>query len=110
MHGDDLDDLLYELGLDAPNFQPVGIDEQGKLDEKAKTSRVRSVVMSSKPKLHIDWCSHEAAKFAVMNWHYSKQEAQKPNWLNSACGKMGNLWGLLSLAMGPREILGNRTD
>ena len=35
--GDDLDGLLYELGLDAPNFQPVGIDEQGKLDEKAKT-------------------------------------------------------------------------
>ena len=29
--------------------------------------------MSSKPKLHIDWCSHEAAKFAVMNWHYSKR-------------------------------------
>lgn len=28
--------------------------------------------MSSRPKLHIDWCSYEAAKFAVMNWHYSK--------------------------------------
>lgn len=22
--------------------------------------------------LRLDWCSHEAAKFAVMNWHYSK--------------------------------------
>jgi len=23
--------------------------------------------------LRLDWCSHEAAKFAVMNWHYSKR-------------------------------------
>lgn len=22
--------------------------------------------------LHLDWCSYEAAKYAVMNWHYSK--------------------------------------
>lgn len=22
--------------------------------------------------LQLDWCSHEAAKFAVLNWHYSK--------------------------------------
>jgi len=22
--------------------------------------------------LRLDWCSHEAAKYAVMNWHYSK--------------------------------------
>ena len=22
--------------------------------------------------LHLDWCSHEAAKYAVENWHYSK--------------------------------------
>jgi len=27
--------------------------------------------MSSKPKLKIDWCSHEAAKYAVEKWHYS---------------------------------------
>jgi len=25
-----------------------------------------------KTSLHLDWCSHEAAKYAVMNWHYSK--------------------------------------
>lgn len=30
------------------------------------------VVMSSKPKLKLDWCSHEAAKYAVEKWHYSK--------------------------------------
>lgn len=22
--------------------------------------------------LHLDWCSHKAAKYAVQNWHYSK--------------------------------------
>lgn len=27
----------------------------------------------SKPELKLDWCSHQAAKFAVMNWHYSKR-------------------------------------
>ncbi len=28
--------------------------------------------MCKKPKLIIDWCTHQAAKFAVINWHYSK--------------------------------------
>lgn len=28
--------------------------------------------MSSKPVLKLDWCSHEAAKYAVEKWHYSK--------------------------------------
>lgn len=28
--------------------------------------------MSDKPKLKIDWASHEAAKFCCENWHYSK--------------------------------------
>jgi hypothetical protein len=28
--------------------------------------------MSSKPVLKIDWATHEAAKFACLNWHYSK--------------------------------------
>lgn len=27
--------------------------------------------MSSKPVLNLDWCSHEAAKYAVEKWHYS---------------------------------------
>ena len=29
--------------------------------------------MSSRPELKIDWCTHEAAKYAVENWHYSKR-------------------------------------
>ena len=28
--------------------------------------------MSSRPELKLDWCSHEAAKYAVEKWHYSK--------------------------------------
>lgn len=28
--------------------------------------------MSSRPELRLDWCSHEAAKYAVEKWHYSK--------------------------------------
>ena len=23
--------------------------------------------------LHLDWCSHKAAKYAVEHWHYSKR-------------------------------------
>lgn len=28
--------------------------------------------MNSKPELKLDWCSHEAAKYACEKWHYSK--------------------------------------
>lgn len=28
--------------------------------------------MNLKPDLRLDWCSHEAAKYAVTHWHYSK--------------------------------------
>ena len=28
--------------------------------------------MSSFPKLKIDWCSYDAAKYAVQHWHYSR--------------------------------------
>lgn len=29
--------------------------------------------MSSRPELRLDWCSHEAAKYAVEKWHYSRR-------------------------------------
>jgi hypothetical protein len=29
--------------------------------------------MNSKPTLKIDWCTHEAARFAVEKWHYSNK-------------------------------------
>lgn len=28
--------------------------------------------MSSRPNLRLDWCSHEAAKYACEHWHYSR--------------------------------------
>ncbi len=28
--------------------------------------------MQRKPELKLDWCSYEAAKYAVMHWHYSR--------------------------------------
>jgi hypothetical protein len=28
--------------------------------------------MTSRPELRLDWCSHEAAKYAVERWHYSQ--------------------------------------
>jgi hypothetical protein len=30
-------------------------------------------VASSRPELRLDWCSHEAAKYAVEKWHYSRR-------------------------------------
>src|SRR6185312_15094859 len=36
-------------------------------------SRAPNVVMSSRPELKLDWCSHQAAKYAVGHWHYSKR-------------------------------------
>lgn len=29
--------------------------------------------MSDKVELRVDWCSHEAAKYAVLHWHYSRR-------------------------------------
>ena len=29
--------------------------------------------MTDKPMLKLDWCSHEAAKYAVEHWHYSRR-------------------------------------
>jgi hypothetical protein len=39
---------------------------------KKPRSPVQSVAMSSKPELRLDWCSHQAAKYAVDHWHYSR--------------------------------------
>ena len=34
--------------------------------------------MSSNPDLRLDWCSHEAAKYAVEHWHYSRSLPTPP--------------------------------
>ena len=38
---------------------------------RTATQRLTLAAMTDKP-LHIDWASHEAAKYACVNWHYSK--------------------------------------
>lgn len=41
---------------------------------KSTQSPAQTAVMSSKNlELKIDWCSHEAAKYACEKWHYSRQ-------------------------------------
>lgn len=35
--------------------------------------------MSSRPDLKLDWCSHEAAKYACEKWHYSRQLTPSPH-------------------------------
>jgi len=35
-------------------------------------SSTKESMNKEKPKLHLDWCSYEAAKYACENWHYSK--------------------------------------
>jgi len=35
--------------------------------------------MSSRPELRLNWCTHEAAKYAVENWHYSKSLPPPPH-------------------------------
>ena len=34
--------------------------------------------MSSRPELRLDWCTHDAAKYAVTHWHYSKSLPPPP--------------------------------
>lgn len=35
-------------------------------------SNARHAGTSSRPELKVDWCSHEAAQYACVHWHYSK--------------------------------------
>lgn len=39
---------------------------------------VHLAAMSSRPELKLDWASHEAAKYAVEHWHYSKSLPTPP--------------------------------
>jgi hypothetical protein len=40
---------------------------------KNRSISARSADVSSNVDLKLDWCSHEAAKFACQHWHYSKK-------------------------------------
>ena len=80
LRGCGLGEELSQLGNSwMPDYDGNRENKQGKLIKRPK-SNARSVAVSwsqSKPTLKLDWCSHEAAKYAVEHWHYSKRIAQK---------------------------------
>jgi hypothetical protein len=56
----------------------------------------------TKPELKLDWCSHEAAKYAVEKWHYSQRmpvgkSAKVGVWEN------GSFIGVILFAMGANK-------
>jgi hypothetical protein len=62
--------------------------------------------MSSRPELKLDWCTHEAAKYAVEHWHYSKtmpvsKSAKIGVWEN------GKFIGIVIYALGANPHLGS---
>ncbi|MCK9435602.1 MAG: protein Mom [Synergistaceae bacterium] len=61
--------------------------------------------MNSRPELKLDWCSREAAKYAVMNWHYSKTvPVSKSNFLG--IWENSNFIGTIIYSLGASPSLG----
>jgi hypothetical protein len=59
----------------------------------------------SKPTLKLDWCSHEAAKFACERWHYSRT---RPTGKNNYLGvwENGEFIGVIIFGLGASSALG----
>lgn len=59
----------------------------------------------SKPVLKLDWCSHEAAKYAVEHWHYSKA---MPSGKTARVGvwEDGNFIGCVLFGRGSNQHIG----
>ena len=63
--------------------------------------------MSSKPELKLDWCSHEAAKYAVEHWHYSKRVPSTFTKLNKiGVWECGKFVGALVFSTGSNKNIG----
>lgn len=60
----------------------------------------------SKPALRLDWCSHEAAKFACEHWHYSKT-VPKSKSVYLGVWEDGVFVGCLVFGMGASSHLGS---
>ena len=60
---------------------------------------------SSRPELRVDWCSYEAAKYAVEKWHYSKS---MPAGKTVKCGvwEGGNYIGSVIFSRGSNKAIG----
>lgn len=59
----------------------------------------------SKPELKLDWCSHKAAKYAVMNWHYSKT-LPTPPLVKVGVWEAGKFIGVVVFGRGATNNLG----
>lgn len=59
----------------------------------------------SKSDLRLDWATHEAAKFACENWHYSKT-IPKSKHVNIGVWEDGQFIGVIVIAMGASSHLG----
>jgi len=58
-----------------------------------------------KPVLKIDWCTHEAARYAVENWHYSKRMPMPP-FVRVGAWEDGKFIGCVLFARGANQNLG----
>ena len=58
-----------------------------------------------KPVLKIDWCTHQAARFAVENWHYSKRMPMPP-FVRVGAWEDGKYIGCILFARGANMNIG----
>ncbi len=61
--------------------------------------------MSSKTKLKLDWCSHEAAKYAVEKWHYSRS-LPAGKMIKVGCWEDEKYIGVVLFAYGANQNIG----
>lgn len=59
---------------------------------------------SSRPELKLDWCSHEAAKYAVEHWHYSRSLPPPPH-VRVGVWESGQFIGCVLFARGANKNL-----
>lgn len=62
--------------------------------------------MSDKPTLRVDWCSYEAAKYAVEHWHYSGSMPTPPI-IKIGAWEGGAYIGCVLFSRGANKNLGN---
>jgi hypothetical protein len=62
--------------------------------------------MSSRPELRLDWCSHEAAKYAVEKWHYSRT-MPVGKMVRIGVWESGKFIGCVLFALGMNRSLGS---
>ena len=62
---------------------------------------------SSRPELVVDWCSYQAAKYAVMHWHYSRR-MPVGKLVRIGAWENGQFIGAVLFARGNTPTLGNR--